>query len=246
MNTKIVKYLITLTAVLCCTMTAAVLTACTDTIDNPSAPAEEPAVVDNGKWHVTEEIMDKTVRPGDDFFMYCVGGYWKNTVVDDNTPFKMLFLQQIIDEMKRLLAPMTLPSIEKTLADADKNDDATIKAQKASQEQTLFDDIRAIRRAKMNLIRKLTGMPTQRAGFHQVILEEMPLTEVNSCYMPSGNYMNIFPAFMMAPFVDPQQNAAHNYANLRNGMMGCAEGALTDETGITTQFACHAVYLGGF
>lgn len=475
MNTKIVKYLITLTAVLCCTMTAAVLTACTDTIDNPSAPAEEPAVVDNGKWHVTEEIMDKTVRPGDDFFMYCVGGYWKNTVVDDNTPFKMLFLQQIIDEMKRLVAPMTLPSIEKTLADADKNDDATIKAQKAvlqsaidrvnalttkeeawklmaelymegyrvplqpvlfsknrktavvldtrtnrdfarrqvlskeslswqlannpevlarvepvrdastrgfdndkwpmvvtffntlgialddvyaindypsaiesgveteernmlywqgksveewksslifvleqnavffdenaaakasttckeavnnfldgalwyeqsrafakahvtadlkqrvteyaeelrqtfrerirqsewlsegskqnaiekldmmgfnigapdewfeegiadlSQEQTLFDDIRAIRRAKMNLIRKLTGMPTQRAGFHQVILEEMPLTEVNSCYMPSGNYMNIFPAFMMAPFVDPQQNTAHNYANM--------------------------------
>ena len=35
-------------------------------------------------------------------------------------------------------------------------------------------------------------------------------------------------------------------SDLRNGMMGCAEGALTDETGITTQFACHAVYLGGF
>lgn len=143
MNTKIVKYLITLTAVLCCTMTAAVLTACTDTIDNPSAPAEEPAVVDNGKWHVTEEIMDKSVRPGDDFFMYCVGGYWKNTVVDDNTPFKMLFLQQIIDEMKRLVAPMTLPSIEKTLADADKNDDATIKAQKAVL-QSAIDRVNAL------------------------------------------------------------------------------------------------------
>lgn len=469
------KYLMTLAAVLCCAMTMAVFTACTDNIDNPTVPAEEPEAVDNGKWHVTEEIMDKSVRPGDDFFMYCVGGYWNNTVLDETNPRKLLFLQQIIDEMQKLEATLTLPSKEKTLADADKNDAAAIKAQKAvlqsaidrvnalttkeeawklmaelymegyriplqpvlfskngkmavvldfgsgcdfvkhqdwsknslpwqlannpevlarveplkdastrgfdndkwpmlvtffntlgialddayaindypsaidngaeqqeksmlywqeksveewkssltsaveenavffdeeaaatfattckdavngflnknlwyelsrafakayvtadlkqrmteyaeelrqtfrerirqsewlsegskqnaieklnmmgfnigapdewfeegfadlSQEQTLLDDIRALRRAKMNLLRKLPGMPTQRASFHQAILELLPLTTVNACYMASGNYMNIMPAFMLAPTVDPQQNSAHNYANM--------------------------------
>ena len=90
------KYLMTLAAVLCCAMTMAVFTACTDNIDNPTVPAEEPEAVDNGKWHVTEEIMDKSVRPGDDFFVYCVGGYWNNTVLDETNPRKLLFLQQII------------------------------------------------------------------------------------------------------------------------------------------------------
>ena len=125
------KYLMTLAAFLCCTMTTVVFTACTDNIDNPTVPAEEPEAVDNGKWHVTEEIMDKSVRPGDDFFMYCVGGYWNNTVLDETNPMKLLFLQQIIDEMQKLEATLTLPSKEKTLADADKNDAAAIKAQKA-------------------------------------------------------------------------------------------------------------------
>ena len=469
------KYLMTLAAVVCCTMTTAVFTACKDQIDNPTVPVEEPEAVDNGKWNVTEEIMDKSVRPGDDFFMYCTGGYWNNTVVDDSNPMKLLFMQQIMDKMERLEATLTLPSKEKTLADADKNDAATIEAQKAvlksaidrvnalttkeeawklmaelymegyriplqpvlfskngkmavvldfgsttdfvirqdrekkslpwqlannpevlarveplrdastrgldndkwpmlvtffntlgvaldnayaineyptaiedgaeqpvnnmiywqeksveewkssltsvveenaaffdeekaaafsitckdavdaflsknlwyeqsrafakayvtddlkqrmteyaeemrqifreritksewlsegskknaieklnmmgfnigapdewfeegfadlSQEQTLLDDIRALRRAKMNLIRKLAGMPTQRAGFHQTILELLPLTGVNACYVPCGNYINIMPAFMLAPAFDAQQNSAHNYANM--------------------------------
>ena len=83
-----------------------------------------------------------------------------------------------------------------------------------SQEQTLFDDIRALRRAKINLYRKLTGMPIQRASFHLLILQMMSLTTVNSCYLPSGNYMNILPAFMLTPNFDPLQNDAHNYANM--------------------------------
>ena len=470
------KYLMTQAAVLCCAMTMAVFTACTDTIDNPTVPAEEPEAVDNGKWNLTEEIMDKSVRPGDDFFMYCTGGFWNNTVVDEANPFKTLFLQQIIDEMERREAALTYPSKEKTLADAAKNDSATINAQKAtleravnrvntittkeeawkmmaelymegydiplqpttfskngkvgilldlgsggdyvkrdvlskkslpwllannpevlarvhpltdastrgfdnakwpmlvtffntlgialddvytindhpyaikegwaekneaslikwqeksvdewkltlgyalqgdavyfdeaaaaaasttcneavnnflsnnlwyeqsrvfadayvtadhkqrmteyaeelrqtfreriqqsewlseaskqnaikklnmmgfnigapdewfeegmadlSKEQTLLDDIRALRRARMNLMRKLTGMPIQKASFHQTILQLLPLTSANACYVPSGNYMNILPAFLLAPAADPQQNSAHNYANI--------------------------------
>jgi predicted metalloendopeptidase len=82
-----------------------------------------------------------------------------------------------------------------------------------SQEQTLFDDIRALRRAKANLDRKLVGMTTKRASFHQVILN-IPLTTVNACYIPSGNYMNILPAYMLSPNYNPDLNDAHNYANM--------------------------------
>ena len=82
-----------------------------------------------------------------------------------------------------------------------------------SQAQTLFDDIRALRRAKVNLNRKLVGMTTKKASFHQVILN-MPLTTVNACYIPSGNYMNILPAYMLSPNYNPDLNDAHNYANM--------------------------------
>jgi putative endopeptidase len=82
-----------------------------------------------------------------------------------------------------------------------------------SLKQTLFDDIRALRRAKVNLNRKLVGMTTKRASFHQVILN-MPLTTVNACYIASGNYMNILPAYMLSPNYDPNVNDAHNYANM--------------------------------
>jgi predicted metalloendopeptidase len=82
-----------------------------------------------------------------------------------------------------------------------------------SKEQTLYDDIRALRRAQMNLKRKLTGMSIQRGSFHQIILV-MPLTTINACYMLAGNYMNILPAYMLSPTFSPQQNDAQNYANM--------------------------------
>lgn len=77
----------------------------------------------------------------------------------------------------------------------------------------MYDDIRALRRAKVNLNCKLVGMTTKRASFHQVILN-MPLTTVNACYITSGNYMNILPAYMLSPNYDPNVNDAHNYANM--------------------------------
>lgn len=447
----------------------AVLTACTDNVDNITP-------VEDNKTFNADAYKDMSVRPGDDFFMYCNGGYWNSTVVDETNPIKLLFIDQINDEMKKREAALTLPSKVKALADADKTDAATIDAQKAklqsaldrvnaittkeeawqlmaelylegyqtpleltafamngkvgialnfhgspdykasnflskeslswqlandpdllayvhplkgaatrsfdndkwpilvtffnvlgfplddvysidnspnvilknssealkalmlevqnwsveewiqnladvlqedavyfdddaaaavsmtckdaannfiskyiryelahefakayitadqkqrmteyaeelrqtlreriqqntwmsdaskhnaidklnnmvfnigapdewfeegladlSQEQTLFDDIRALRRTKINLYHKLTGMPIQRASFHLLILQMMSLTSVNSCYLPSGNYMNILPAFMLTPNFDPLQNDAHNYANM--------------------------------
>ena len=461
------KYQMTLAAILSCAMTMAVMTACSDISDNPSP------VVDDKEWKA-DANKDTSVRPGDDFFMYCNGGYWNNTKVDESDPFIKLHMGELIDAMKKREATLTIPSKVKTLADADKTDAATIKAQKdklqnvidrvnalttkedtwkliaelykegyrtpfelvtfaidgkvvvtltayvakdyaallptkqnlwwqlannpdllasvlplksaatrgfdndkwpmlvtffntlgfslddvytidknpdyitvgaaelylnsmldiqnwsvekwkqelmeplqedavyfdndaaaaasttcknavnkfldkylryelsrafaqayvtsdqkqlmtgyaeelrqsfreriqkydwisdaskqnatqkinnmifnigapdewfdegiadLSQEQTLFDDIRALRRAKINLNRKLTGMTIKRASFHQVILN-MPLTTVNACYIGSGNYMNILPAYMLAPNYNPEVNDAHNYANM--------------------------------
>ena len=82
-----------------------------------------------------------------------------------------------------------------------------------SQEETVYDDIRALRRAWMNLKRKMTGKTMQEASFHQIIMD-MPLTIVNACYIRSGNYMNILPAYMLYPTYDPLQNDAHNFANM--------------------------------
>lgn len=460
----------TLTAALFCAMTMVVLTACTDIHDNP-APV---VVVDDKEWNA-DANKDTSVRPGDDFFMYCNGGWWNSTVVDETTPFKKLHIGNLEDEMKKREVDLTLPSKTKVLADAGKTDAATIKAQKdqlqsaidrvnavttkeevwkllgelykegyrtpfdlltfsidgkvvitlnvyavkdytaqlwskqslwwrlandadllarvrplkgaatrgfnndkwpmlvtffntlgislddvytidtfpdfilrgsagmlldamigaqdmsleewkdelkevlkedavyfddsaaesaamtcketvnnflsiylryelsrafaqayvtadqkqlmagyaeelrqtfreriqqydwmsdaskqnatekinnmtfnigapdewfdegiadLSQEQTLFDDIRALRRAKVNLTCKLVGMTTERASFHQVISDLMPLTTVNACYVGSGNYMNILPAYMLSPNYDPNVNDAHNYANM--------------------------------
>ena len=119
------KYLTKLAAVLCCAMTMAVLTACSDNSDTPSL------VVDNKEFKA-DANKDTSVRPGDDFFMYCNGGYWNNTTVDEANPFKKLFMGKLDDEMEKREAALTLPSKVKILADADKTDAATIAAQKAN------------------------------------------------------------------------------------------------------------------
>ena len=129
-------YLMKLAAVLCCAMTMAVLTACTDYSDNPSP------VVDDKEWK-GDANKDTSVRPGDDFFMYCNGSYWNNTTVDENNRLKRLFLGELGDEMKKREAALTLPSKVKILADVDKTDAATIKAQK-DELQSAIDRVNAI------------------------------------------------------------------------------------------------------
>ena len=130
------KNLMKLSAILGCAMTMAVLTACTDNSDNP-------ALVVDDKEFKADAYKDASVRPGDDFFMYCNGGYWNNTVVDETNPFKLLFMGQIEDEMKKREDALTLPSKTKVLADAGKTDEATMKAQKA-QLQSAIDRVDAL------------------------------------------------------------------------------------------------------
>ena len=103
---------------------------CSDSSDNPAPVADEKEWKADGN-------KDTSVRPGDDFYMYCNGGYWNSTTVDEANPFKKLFLGEVGDVMEKREAALTLPSKVKLLADADKTDAATIAAQKARLQRAI-------------------------------------------------------------------------------------------------------------
>ena len=109
-----------LTVVLCYAMTMPVLTSCT--IEDNPAP-----VVDYGEWNVPEADMDTSVRPGDDFFMYCNGGYWNSTEVDETKSVMINpMFQASLDIIDKRMSELPFPTYEKLLADAAKVDSTEI------------------------------------------------------------------------------------------------------------------------
>ena len=115
------KILLTLSAVLCCTMTTTVLTSCSSIDDNPVV------VTDDKPFPYYNEI-DNSVRPGDNFYQYAIG-QWLNS--SDPTPS---IFQQIEDENKILLSNMLNTSNApvmvtlRSLADQTLSDDSKSKA----------------------------------------------------------------------------------------------------------------------
>ena len=82
-----------------------------------------------------------------------------------------------------------------------------------SNEQTILDDMLAMRRSNLNLLLKLIGMPKDKAAFHMGLIQ-VPLSYVQAFYIRNLNAIYIYPEFMTPPAFDPQQNDAHNYATL--------------------------------
>ncbi len=71
-----------LAAVFCCSL---VMNSCTDDTamaDNPVPAPEQASAEDPGKWWIDESYMDKSVKLSDDFFMHCIGTWWKNTPIE--------------------------------------------------------------------------------------------------------------------------------------------------------------------
>ena len=72
--------------------------------------SDTPAPVVDDKEFKAYAYKDASVRPGDDFFMYCNGGWWNSAVVDETTGIKELHIGQIDNVMKQREAALTLPS----------------------------------------------------------------------------------------------------------------------------------------
>ena len=89
--------------IICGTMA---LTSCSET-DNALV------VTDDKPWTISADDMDPNVRPGDDFFMYCNGGYWQSTHVREDTQKIESFVRTVVmTEIKNKIADLTLPSLE--------------------------------------------------------------------------------------------------------------------------------------
>ncbi len=70
-------------------------------------------VTDDKPWTISADDMDPNVRPGDDFFMHCNGGYWQSTHVREDTPMIESFVRTVVmTEIKNKVADLTLPSLE--------------------------------------------------------------------------------------------------------------------------------------
>ena len=128
-----------LLSILFCGLT---LTSCKDDdddVNNGSAGDDgKPSAVDNGRWTDLSEYMDTSVSPGDDFFMYCNGTYWKNTTVKMSlsaTGEKKGYTGDLVKAFNKKVEALAVPAKDKFLKDFEKRD------QTAAQAQQLYDKV---------------------------------------------------------------------------------------------------------
>ena len=137
------KYPIILAAALSCVITLLLLTSC-EKENDPVEPTPQEQVTDKGKWLLTPEMMDTTVRPGDDFYMYCLGGFWNNTAIDESKPDVYGPLHTEIPKlMQQRMEAVTVPSIVKMRYDAAHMDSDAILRQK-ERLQSALDRVQAV------------------------------------------------------------------------------------------------------
>ena len=118
-----------------------VMTSCEyvlNVVDDPVNPeTEQPSAKDPGNWWIDENNMDKSVKPGDNFFMYCLGSWWKNTDVDPETGYttRLSQMKPTFDERVNSLTDANYAIYKNHLKWADPNSEAAASAQK------LYDDV---------------------------------------------------------------------------------------------------------
>lgn len=97
-----------------CVILATIMTICGAMILTSCSEGDNALVVTDDKpWTISADDMDPNVRPGDDFFMYCNGGYWQSTHVREDTPEIESFVRTVVTtEIKNKIADLTLPSLE--------------------------------------------------------------------------------------------------------------------------------------
>ena len=126
-----------LAAILACGL---LTTSCVDdkTIpDNPSPTPEQASAKDTGEWWIDESYMDKSVNPGDDFFMHCIGTWWKNTPIDPkaNITYRFYDVKPSFTDRVNSLTDDNYSRYKSHLKWADPNSEAAASARK------LYDDV---------------------------------------------------------------------------------------------------------
>lgn len=84
------------------------------------------SAVDEGQWAIDESYMDTSVNPGNDFFMYCNGGFWRNNPAV-GYDYYGINQEARIDAYNRMSA-LTLPSLKKIETDIDRIADTQSEA----------------------------------------------------------------------------------------------------------------------
>ena len=126
-----------LAAVFCCSL---VMNSCSDgTVmpDNPVPAPEQASAQDPGKWWIDESYMDKSVKLSDDFFMHCIGTWWKNTPIDPkaNITFRFYDVKPSFTDRVNSLTDDNYSRYKSHLKWADPNSEAAASARK------LYDDV---------------------------------------------------------------------------------------------------------
>ena len=108
--------------------------------DNPTEPTKKPETAsakDPGKWWIDERYMDKSVKLSDDFFMYCIGTWWKNTTLDKEHSILYRFydVKPSFTDRVNSLTDDNYSKYKSHLKWADPNSEAAASAQK------LYDDV---------------------------------------------------------------------------------------------------------
>lgn len=108
--------------------------------DNPTEPTKKPETAsakDPGKWWIDESYMDKSVKLSDDFFMYCIGTWWKNTTLDKENSILYRFydVKPSFTDRVNSLTDDNYSKYKSRLKWAAPNSEAAASAQK------LYDDV---------------------------------------------------------------------------------------------------------
>ena len=134
------KNLWMLAAILCCSL---ITTSCADEqLDNPSTPepGKPSAAVDPGRWWIDENNMDKSVKPGDNFYMYCNGSWWKNTTIPADAKSKVGFEPDLSAAFNKQMEALTDANYEVFKRHLKWADDGSAEAVAA---QALYDGMLA-------------------------------------------------------------------------------------------------------
>jgi hypothetical protein len=189
-----------LAAILSCGLA---ITSCNDVlnvIDNPTTTeTEQASAKDPGKWWINESYMDKSVKPGDNFFMYCLGTWWKNTTVDPEKHYISRFseMKPTFEERASSLTDDNYAKYKSHLKWADPNSEAATSAQE------LYDD--ALKQS--GLLEATTSIDVLRA------FGKMSAMGVGSCIkLEPFNYNNkicLFATLSGSDYVEEKANQAN-------------------------------------